>query len=80
MKQRSEIVLECKNKVIENLLQDFDRAEFQYSLQFKSHIETISKFMGIFVKVNVYNLVNIQDLRWEVRLTSDLDHHLDTTG
>lgn len=46
MKQRFEIGLECKNKVIENLLHDFQDAEFQYSLQYQTQMEVILKLLG----------------------------------
>ncbi|XP_065208886.1 dynein regulatory complex subunit 2-like [Planococcus citri] len=47
MKQRFEISLECKNKVIENLLNDFQDAEFQYSLQYQTQMEIILKLLDL---------------------------------
>ncbi|XKL67972.1 hypothetical protein PGB90_003463 [Kerria lacca] len=47
LKQRFEIVLQCKNKVVENLFSDFDKAEYLYSLQFKTHMDATSKFLEI---------------------------------
>lgn len=66
MKQRFELGLECKNKVIDNLLQDFEDAEFQYSLQYQTQMEIILRLLGMklpilltehykFIVLNSYN-------------------------